>query len=153
MRNENLELPKEEAEKILAKMSYGTLAINGNDGYPYSVPVYFIYTDGKIYFHGAKAGKKYDALLENNKAAFSVIESECIVPKKRTSFFKSAMAFGTVKIIEDKTVKKNVMVQLLKKISEGINIQGAVIGLTFAVNSFAVFEFTVEHLTGKEKSA
>ena len=40
------------------------LAVNGDDGYPFAIPVNYFYDQeqDKIYFHGAKSGHKVDAL-------------------------------------------------------------------------------------------
>ena len=42
----------------------GVLAVNGDDGYPYAIPLNYFYDrdERKIYFHGARAGHKVDAL-------------------------------------------------------------------------------------------
>ena len=56
MRLNGQQLSQEETIEILNKQTHGTLAINGTDKYPYSVPVSYVYSDGKIYFHGATAG-------------------------------------------------------------------------------------------------
>ena len=56
MRLNGQQLSQEETIQILNKQTHGTLAINGAGKYPYSVPVSYVYSDGKIYFHGATAG-------------------------------------------------------------------------------------------------
>ncbi|MEI3556583.1 MAG: pyridoxamine 5'-phosphate oxidase family protein [Eubacteriales bacterium] len=41
----------------------GVLAVNGDDGYPYAIPINYVYDDDaqKIYFHGARICHKVDA--------------------------------------------------------------------------------------------
>jgi nitroimidazol reductase NimA-like FMN-containing flavoprotein (pyridoxamine 5'-phosphate oxidase superfamily) len=65
MRRFRQEVPREECIKLLTEEKRAVLAVNGDNGYPYAVPVNFYYdseTD-KIYFHCAKAGHKLDAML------------------------------------------------------------------------------------------
>ncbi len=50
-------LPGSEAVRMLEQLSYCTLALSGDDGYTYSVPVSFVYADGKIFFTVLQRGK------------------------------------------------------------------------------------------------
>lgn len=62
------------AESLLEKSRRGVLAVNGDDGYPYAIPVNYFYdrNEQKIYFHGARAGHKVDALRASDKVCFTV---------------------------------------------------------------------------------
>ena len=69
MRRSKQQLPHEEALAILQEGSTGILALSGDDGYPYTVPLNYLYVEadepealGKVYFHSAKAGHKIDAI-------------------------------------------------------------------------------------------
>ena len=42
-------------------------------------PVNYLYRDGKIIFHGAKAGHKFDAMQKHDKVSFCVISRDEIV--------------------------------------------------------------------------
>ena len=59
MRRSKQELTKEECIEILKKEPRGVLSVQGEDGYPYGMPMTHWYNekDGKIYFHGAKSSK------------------------------------------------------------------------------------------------
>ena len=56
--------------------------MDGDDDYPYAVPLSFAYDDGRLYFHVAKSGHKLDALRRNPKASFCIIEQDKVVPEK-----------------------------------------------------------------------
>ena len=45
---------------LLQSSRRGVLAVNGDDGYPYAVPINYFYDEPtqKIYFHGARAGSR-----------------------------------------------------------------------------------------------
>ena len=55
-------LSEAEMKEILEVAEYGVLATIGDDGYPYGVPLNFVYDGKAVYFHGAKEGHKVDNL-------------------------------------------------------------------------------------------
>lgn len=57
-------LGEEATKEILRSARRGVLAVNGDGGYPYAIPINYLYDEeaGKIYFHGAKAGHKADSI-------------------------------------------------------------------------------------------
>ena len=42
------------------------------DGWPYGIPMDHVLLDGKLYFHCAKAGKKLEALREDDRVCYTV---------------------------------------------------------------------------------
>lgn len=67
MYKEKRQLSAEETQALFVKGHHGILSVNGDDGYPYAVPVNYVFIDGKIYIHSAKYGYKIDALKQNDK--------------------------------------------------------------------------------------
>ena len=67
------QMSSEATAAIFSKGNHGTLAVNGDDGYPYAVPVNYVYDGGKIYIHSAKYGYKIDAVKRDDKVCFSAI--------------------------------------------------------------------------------
>ena len=59
MRRKRQQLSNEESIAILEKATAGTLALLGDEGYPYAVPISYVYHDGKLYFHSALAGLRW----------------------------------------------------------------------------------------------
>ncbi len=100
MRRKAQILSQEDCITLLNHGTSGVLAVLGDEGYPYAVPLSYVYYDGKLYFHSAKSGHKLDSILRNNKASFCVIDRDEIVPAEYTSYFRSVIVFGTVQIIE-----------------------------------------------------
>ena len=101
MRRKRQQLAVEESIAILEKATAGTLALLGDNDYPYAVPISYVYHDGKLYFHSALTGHKVDAIRKCDKASFCVIEKDDVQPEKYTTFFRSVIAFGRIHIIED----------------------------------------------------
>lgn len=105
MRLKRQELSKEDAVQILKTAKQGLLSLNGENGYPYAIPVNYAYEDGKIYFHGSIKGSKLDCILKNPKVCFSVIGKDDIVKEEYTTYFTSVVCFGLAKILETKKIK------------------------------------------------
>ncbi len=94
-------LSDEAAIEILKNSTSGVLSLLGPDGYPYGLPISYIYSDGKIYIHGAKTGYKFKCIENCDKASFTVIGMEKVVPEEYTAYYKSVVAFGKVSVVED----------------------------------------------------
>lgn len=73
MRRKRQQLSNEESIAILEKATAGTLALLGDDDYPYAVPISYVYHEGKLYFHSALSGHKVDAIRKCEKASFCVM--------------------------------------------------------------------------------
>ena len=130
MRLTKQQLPDEEALAILEKGGTGTLALLGDEGYPYSVPINYMYEDGCIYFHSAKNGHKVDAIARESKASMSVI------------------AFGNITQVTDDEKKRRKIYSFTKKFcskyENGIDAE-----IDGAWNRLHVYELKIEHMTGK----
>lgn len=137
--------------EILEKRTSGTLALMGDDGYTYSLPISFLYKDGVFYFHGSKVGHKVDAMRKHNKVSFSVIDQDRVIPEANTTHFRSVIAFGTIELIEDDVEKRKAIEIFAYKFAPGDKYKESrekEIELDF--NNFMVYKMTVEHMTGKE---
>ena len=147
MRRKRQELTYSEAEEILKRGKTGVLAVMGDDDYPYAVPLHYFYCDGKIYIHGAKAGHKFDAIKNNPKVSFCVIDKDEVVPEKASNNFRSAIAFGKARIIEN----EEEIIETARKIGLKYTTTDVVEKeIKNLFRALATFEITVEHLTAKE---
>ena len=56
IRRKKNEISLQAAQQLLREARRGVLAVNGDDGYPYAIPINYLYDEAaqKIYFHGAK---------------------------------------------------------------------------------------------------
>ena len=94
MRRKKQALPEEQCRRILEEGEYGVLALLGEGGYPYAVPLNYALCGGKLYFHCAREGHKIDAIRGCKKASFCVVSRADAVPEEYTTYFESAIAFG-----------------------------------------------------------
>ena len=150
MRRKNQILSQEESIAILQNGTTGTLAVLGDDDYPYAVPINYFYEDNKIYFHGAKAGHKIDAIKKHNKVSFCVVAQDDIITEKFTTYFKSVIAFGTARIIEDDAEKRSAIEKLTVKFTPDQTEQKRSEAIEKEFPALGMVEMTIEHMTGKQ---
>lgn len=148
MRRKRQMLSAKESEEILRRMTNGTLALHGDGGYPYAVPVSYVYSNGRIYFHTATQGHKVDALMRNDKVSFCVVEQDDVKPAEFTTYFRSVIAFGRARILTDETEKRTALQLLADKYSSGMPDLETEIAKGF--RHLLMVEIDIEHLTGKE---
>lgn len=142
------QLPDAEVEAILESATSGVLALLGPDGYPYAVPLSFVYRDGKIYFHGALKGHKIDAVRHHDRASFCVIDRDRVVAEEFTTDYRSVIAFGRVRLVEDVEERRHIAQILADKYAPG-DIAGAEREIAKGLARMAIIELDIEHLTGK----
>ena len=109
MRRKKQELTEERTIEVLNRCTAGTLAVIGDGGYPYSVPLSYVYDGGKIYFHCASEGHKLDAINKDSRVSLSVIDKDQIVQEKYTTYFRSVIVFGKAHVIEDQDAKRTAL--------------------------------------------
>jgi len=147
MRRFGQQLPPEECEAILQSEKRGVLAVLGDDGYPYTVPLDFLYADGKIYFHGAHEGHKIDALARCDKASFCVTDGGEAREGDWALWFRSVVAFGRVRMLTDR--EETIALARALALKYYPTPDGVEEEIEKAGSRVRVLEMTVEHLTGK----
>lgn len=149
MRRKNQALSEIESIELLKQGTSGVLALLGDDDYPYAVPISYVYDDSKIYFHCAKTGHKIDALKKNPKVSFCVINQDNIVPEEYTTYYKSVIAFGKIRIVEEKETFLEAIEKLAFKYHPTDSVTHRTETIDKAINNFYMLELQIEHLTGK----
>lgn len=140
---------RKEVEEILTNASVGRLGMSLRDR-PYIVPLDFVYHQGKIYFHSALEGRKISYLEGNNEVCFEVDESEIVpnvTPCEFTRRYRSVIAFGKVRFIQDPREKRAILNALVKKYDTGKIAVNPISEENLA--NLAVGEITLETVTGK----
>ena len=149
MRRKRQQLSEGESIEILQKATAGTLALLGDNGYPYAVPISYVYAEGKLYFHSALSGHKVDAIRNCDKASFCVIDKDDVQPAKYTTFFRSVIAFGRIHIIEDEQEKLETA-RLLGDRYNPNQEEALQKELEHGFARMLMIRFDIEHMTGKE---
>lgn len=150
MRRKRQLLSDEESREILRRGTSGVLALSGDDGYPYAVPVSYVYDGDKLYFHGAKSGHKIDAVKRCDKASFCVIDQDQIVPEEYTTYFRSVILFGRVRIMEEEETMRAAIEKLALKYYPEDKPENRKAAIEREWNPLCMMEFTIEHMSGKE---
>ena len=149
MRRKRQQLSEVESIGILQKATAGTLALLGDNDYPYAVPISYVYHERKLYFHSALAGHKVDAIRNCDKASFCVIDKDDVQPEKYTTFFRSVIAFGRIHIIEDEQEKQETA-RLLGNRYNPDQEEALQKELEKGLARMVMIRFDMEHLTGKQ---
>lgn len=150
MRRKRQMLPQADAEALLLAGTSGVLAVSGDEGYPYAVPLSYVYHGGRLYFHCAKSGHKLDAIARNPKASFCVIGQDQVVPAEYTTYFRSVIAFGTVRILEGEAEKREAIRAIAEKYAPENSPARREEEIEREWPALCLLEFSVEHLSGKE---
>ena len=108
-------LPEEMTMEILERGEYGVMAILADDDYPYAVPIsyYFDRESMKIYFHGAKSGMRIDAIENAPRCSFCVVDLNENDPEHYSTNYRSAIAFGSARNIQNDTEEYAYAIQKL----------------------------------------
>ena len=151
MRRFKQELGKEEAIAILKEASHGTLALLSDDGYPYSIPLSYAFDESEcaIYFHSAIEGHKIDAIRYSDKASFSVVTEDNVIPEKFTTAYKSVIAFGKISIIEDEKKKLEALHKLSERYCFSVSKDAKAKEIESGFDHLVMIEFKIEHLSAK----
>ncbi len=147
MRRFKQQLTARECREVLKTQSRGVLAVLGNEGYPYAVPVNYLYEEGNIYFHGAKEGHKIDAIRRCDKVSFCVMDQGYLIEGKRGLNIKSVIVFGRIRELEEpEEILRHVRNLGMKYFPEPDYIDNEI---NRNAKRVGCLELTIEHMTGK----
>ncbi len=149
MRRNRQQLSSEECERILGRCTSGVLALTGDGGYPYAVPLSYVYADGAIMFHSAVEGHKVDAIRRDNRCSFCVIEQDEIKPAEFTTYFRSVIVFGRIHILED-TDEKLQALRLLGRRYSPNDEPGLQHEIDKSLDHVLLLRLDIKHLSGKQ---
>ena len=150
MRRKNQALSQEAIKDILRRGTSGVLALSGDDDYPYAVPLSYVYDSGRLYFHCARSGHKIDALQKSAKASFCVIDKDLVVPEEYTTYFRSVIAFGQIRVIKADDEKRTAIEKLAHKYAPTDTAAHREEAINREWKPLCVLEMSIEHITGKE---
>ena len=150
IRKKKNELSTEDTKQILREARRGVLAVNGEDGYPYAIPINFIYdeTAGRIYFHSSRAGYKLDAIKVCDKVCFTAYGTELVREEAWAPYMRSAVVFGRCRLLESTPETMALLKRFaMKYYPDEVLADQAILEGGRAVR---MCEIEIEHLSGKE---
>lgn len=149
IRRNRQQLTQEQAWALLEQGSYGVLAVQGDSGWPYAVPLNYVCQAGSIYFHCAKAGHKLDAMRAHPQVCFTVVGKSDVVSSKFTTYFSSVVAFGTARVVEENSARLVALRALVEKYSPHEPEENKAHEVDSCGTS-CIVAIDVVHLTGKQ---
>lgn len=116
-------LSEEDCISLLKNEKRGILSVNGDDGYPYGMPMNHWYNDGdgKIYFHSGNVGHRLDALKRNDKVSFCVYNGGYTKDGEWALNIKSVIVFGKIEIVDDISLITDITTKLSLKFTNDLN--------------------------------
>ena len=145
----NRKISTEDCIRLLETEKRGVLSVNGDDGYPYGMPMNHWYNgeDGKLYFHCGKGGHRMDARRKDAKASFCVYDEGYRLPGQWPLHIKSVIVFGRIRMVDD----PEKIAQIAEKLSYKFTQDEAYIRdeIEKHAHRTVLLELTVEHMCGK----
>lgn len=141
-------------EALLTEARIGRLSTSSNDE-PYVVPLSFVFHESRIYFHGSTEGKKMRHIAKNPRVCFEVDEGRFVPDEdacKLHWIFRSAIAYGTARVLEDIEEKVEGLRLLVDKYAPGKGNQ-ITVELVESHQNLAVVMLEVNEITGRIEPA
>lgn len=150
IRRKQKEINMAAAKRLLHDARRGVLAVNGDDGYPYGIPINYLYDEEnqKIYFHGARIGHKAEAIKACDKVCFTVFGNETVKEEAWTPFVQSVVVFGRCHLAEMDPAAMALLKRFAMKYYPDESAADAEIALHGRAAQLFVIE--IEHMSGKE---
>lgn len=154
MRRSRQQMTDAECITVLQRGTACVLALQGDEDYPYAVPVSFVYAPGQIIFHCALEGHKIDCLRANPKVSLCVVDKDDVVPEAFTTRYRSVVVFGTARILTEPGEWRAALEAMAERCAPGPGfaaMRQAEIDKNGART--CVVAVSVDHMTGKQSLA
>ncbi len=144
------EISVEDAKALLRNNRRAALSVNGDDGYPYTVPENFYYDedDNRIYFHSAKKGHKIDSIQANDKVCLSTWNDGYLEDGDWAFHVSSCVVFGRARLIEDRKITEDKVRKFARKYypsAEEVEEE-----IKRSINGVQLVAIEIEHISGKK---
>ncbi len=147
-------MPDAETLVLLERGFSGRLATIGADGYPYCLPMLYVWMDGAVWLHNTGARGHLRANVEHDaRACFEVDEPEQVFAYGRFECdtglaYASVILFGAIGVVEDTAVKQRFFTALMAKYMPADT--GRPAGFFPRLDAITLYCVTPERITGKK---
>jgi hypothetical protein len=147
-------MPQQEALDALARGFCGRLATVGEDGYPYCVPLLYVWMDGEVYVHNTSARGHLRSNVEHEpRVCFEIDQASEVFPYGRfecdsTVAYRSVIVFGSIRVIEDRPSKQRFCEALMAKYGNPQWERPK--GFFPRLDEITVYAIAVERISGKQ---
>lgn len=138
-----------EWKEVLKTVRRGVLSVTGEEGYPYGMPMNHFYDEetGHLFFHSGRTGHRVDAMGQNSKASYCVVDAGTHVDGDWALTFRSVIVFGRLQVVEDPVRGLELCRRLCRCF---MTDEGAIEAeIRSALNRTLFFELIPEQITGK----
>jgi nitroimidazol reductase NimA-like FMN-containing flavoprotein (pyridoxamine 5'-phosphate oxidase superfamily) len=141
------------AQQVLEGGFCGRLATVGEDGYPYCVPLLYVWMDEELYVHNTSArGHLRTCVERDQRACFEIDEPEEVFDYGRFECdsglaYRSVILFGKIRVVDDLATKQRFCEALMSKYRPNT---GRPAGFFPRIDHITVYAMKVERMTGKE---
>lgn len=149
MRRKKQQISREECVRLLNTEKRGVLAVTGDDGYPYAIPLDFYFEEGEntIYFHCAQEGHKIDAIRRCDKACFTVWDRGVQRDGDWAFYVTSVVAMGRAELVTETSRVYEKIKKLGVKYYPSVDEVDEEIQK--AIHRVQMVAVHIEHMTGK----
>lgn len=153
LRRADRRMPEAETLALLADGFCGRIATVGPDGWPYCLPLLYVWMEGEVFLHNARApGHLMGNVIHEPRVCFAVDEAGEVFPYGRFECdtalsYRSVIVFGRVRMVEDEATRQRFCEGLMAKYaSPGWNRPE---GFFPRLDVIAVYALRPERITGK----
>ena len=149
-------MPEDRARQFLKRGFSGRLATIGDDGYPYCLPLLYVWMDDQLFVHTTSAQGHLRTNVEREpRICFEVDEPEQVFDYGRFECdsglaYSSVVLFGLIRIVEERAVKQRFCEMLMQKY--GKPDIGRPKGFFPRLDIITVYAIAVERITGKQQA-
>lgn len=150
MRRSAQALGVDACREVLSRGTSGVLALLGDGGWPYAVPMSYAFDGEKLYFHCAREGHKLDAIRREARASFCVVDRDEVVPEEYTTYFRSVIVFGRVRVLENEAQMRAAIELLARRYFPQDSAENRRRAIEREWAGLCMLEMDIEHMSGKE---
>ena len=146
-------MSEQRALEMLARGFSGRLATIGEDGYPYCIPLLYLWMDGEVYVHTGSARGHFRANVREPRICFEIDEPDQVFDYGRFECdsglaYQSVILFGRIRVIEDRAAKQRFCEALMAKYGKPDTARPK--GFFPRLDIITVYAISIERMTGKE---
>lgn len=147
-------MAEDRTRETLERGFCGRLATVGEDGYPYCVPLLYVWMDGEIYLHNTGArGHLRKNVDHDQRVCFEMDEPGDVFAYGRFECdsaleYRSVLVFGTIRVVDDVATKQRFCEGLMAKYAKPDWDRPK--GFFPRLNDITVYAIAIERMTGKE---
>src|ERR1700744_1243596 len=153
LRRADLAMTSEEILRALDRGFAGRLATVSEDGYPYFVPMLYVWADDRVFLHGTSArGHLQTNIRREPRVCFELDEPDEVFDYGRFECdsglaYRSVILFGRIEIAEDAAGRRWLCGGLMEKSGKPNSIRPK--NFFPRLGIINVYAVTVERMTGK----